>query len=304
MPTFSHSLCPNRALWSRDEIGCALGRGCSAQSRTGISSSRDELRTMSLAGTLAVFALGMRHGADPDHFAAIDNVTRNAYAARQRHGRLSGLFFAAGHSAMVLFLAVVLSMLSATVAARAHWLETAGNWVSVAILLAMASLNVANLLGRNRATAGIRMRLLPALLRNSGNPLVACPIGMLFGLGFETSSQIAAYGIAFSQAGGALAGLAVGVAFCGGLILSDALDGVIVHHLVAHRSSKSPGAVRIWLSCVTIVALAVAAYELGSIFALPANEATDLAFGLAIVLVLLLVFWTINARKCLREEAS
>lgn len=246
---------------------------------------------MSVVGTLTVFALGMRHGADPDHFAAIDNVTRNAYAARHRHSKFCGLFFATGHSAMVLLLAVVLSMLSAQLLAGSHWLEAAGNWFSIAILLAMAALNVTALFRRQPGFVGIKSRLIPVFIRNAPNPLIAVPIGMLFGFGFETSSQMAAYGIAFSQDGGALAGLLVGLAFCGGLIASDALDGLIVHHLVSRRSNTSPPVGRLWLWCVTIVAVSVAAYELGAIFRVPVNETTDLAFGLSIVLALLGVFY-------------
>ena len=49
-------------------------------------------------GAFTVFVLGMRHGADPDHLAAIDNVTRNAYVKTPLLSRFVGTFFAGGHS--------------------------------------------------------------------------------------------------------------------------------------------------------------------------------------------------------------
>src|ERR1700752_992766 len=101
---------------------------------------------MSGLGSLTVFVLGMRHGADPDHLAAIDNVTRNAHGRAPITSRYTGVFFAAGHSAMVLALAVLFSILSARLAARAAWLETAGLWLSVIVLLAIAALNLRALL--------------------------------------------------------------------------------------------------------------------------------------------------------------
>jgi high-affinity nickel-transport protein len=245
---------------------------------------------MSGVGTMTVFILGMRHGADPDHLAAIDNVTRNAHAERPRSSRFTGLFFAAGHSAMVLTLAMIFSMFSSRLAAKAHWLEIAGGSFAVVILLAIAAFNIRALLRNDARIEGVKTRFLPRVLREARNPLAAVPIGMLFGLGFETSSQIAAYGAAFAQGGGALAGVVVGLAFCTGLIVTDALDGFLVHHIVAHRSTALPRIARLWLWCVTLFAVAVAGYELAALLGANLTAQTDLFFGLGMVTVLVLIF--------------
>jgi nickel/cobalt transporter (NiCoT) family protein len=245
---------------------------------------------VSALGAVTVFVLGMRHGADPDHLAAIDNVTRNAHGRAPLLSRFTGIFFAAGHSAMVLGLAVAFSALSARVAARAAWLETAGLWLSVGVLLAIAAINVWALLRDDAAPSGVKTRLLPRILRNAQNPLAAIPIGLLFGLGFETSSQIAAYGAAFSLGGGALVGLFIGVAFCAGLVVTDALDGLMVHHVVTHRSNAAPKVARLWLWMVTAFAIAVACYEIATLWGVRFSEQTDLLFGLSLVAALLVTF--------------
>lgn len=245
---------------------------------------------MSAITAMTVFVLGMRHGADPDHFAAIDNVTRNSHTRSPRSSRLTGLFFGVGHSAMVLVLAVLFSTLSSRLLQQAHWLESAGAWLSVVILIAVAAINVRSLIRNDASISGIKTRLLPRVIRESSNPLIAVPIGLLFGLGFETSSQIAAYGAAFTQGGGAVAGAAVGVAFCAGLIVTDMLDGLLVHHVVSHRSSKLPVTARLWLWCVTIFAVAIAGYELVGLAGVSFSARTDLFVGLGMVGVLVCIF--------------
>jgi nickel/cobalt transporter (NiCoT) family protein len=252
-------------------------------------------------GTLTVFVLGMRHGADPDHLAAIDNVTRNAHGRSPALSRFTGIFFAAGHSAMVLALAVAFSMLSARALSTAAWLEPAGMWLSVLVLLAIAAINVRSLVRNESTPSGVKTMLLPGFLRTAQSPLAAIPIGLLFGLGFETSSQIAAYGATFSLGGGAIAGALVGAAFCGGLLLTDALDGLLVHHVVAHRSGSEPRVARLWLWLVTLFAVAVACYELAALSGVRFSEHADLVFGLALIAALLAVFAGIYAAMLVRS---
>ena len=264
---------------------------------------------MSGIGAMTVFMLGLRHGADPDHLAAIDNVTRNAHAASPRASRFTGVLFAAGHSIMVLGLAVVFATLASRFAGKGLWIELAGGWLSVAILLAIAVLNLRALMNNDVRPSGLRTRMLPRALREARNPLIAVPIGMLFGLGFETSSQIAAYGAAFSQGGGALAGIIVGIAFCGGLIVTDALDGFLVHHVVAHRSNALPAVAKLWLWCVTLFAIGVAAYDLVGLVGVRFSARADLIFGSCMVAALIIIFSVvciairIHDRRCRNKKS-
>ncbi len=210
-----------------------------------------------------VFALGLRHGADPDHLAAIDNVTRNAYVKTPLLSRFVGTMFAAGHSIMVLALSALAGLLGARFSAHGQLIETVGTWVSIVVLLAIAALNVRQLRsGNGSRLAGAKTRLLPRALREGTSALLAIPIGLLFGFGFETSSQVATYAVAFGADAGIWGAVLVGAMFCLGMIVTDTLDSVVVHRLISFRSDRLPKIMRIWIGSVTILALVVAVYEM------------------------------------------
>lgn len=213
------------------------------------------------AAAFTVFVLGLRHGADPDHIAAIDNITRNSADSRPWLSRFCGAIFAAGHSAMVLAIAAIVGLLGSRLAPQGGVIETIGTWLSIIVLCAIASANLLALRRGRTEMTGFRSRMLPASLRNATSPWIALPIGLLFGFGFETSSQIATYTLAFGSHGGLAGALAVGVAFCLGMLCTDTLDSVIVHRLVSDRVSLAPAVARTWILCVSMIALAVAAYE-------------------------------------------
>jgi hypothetical protein len=92
-----------------------------------------------------VFVLGIRHGADPDHLAAIDGVTRNSYARAPLFSRFVGTLFAGGHTIMVLAISALVGLLGTHLAAHAAAIEKIGAWVSIAVLVAIAVMNVAQL---------------------------------------------------------------------------------------------------------------------------------------------------------------
>jgi nickel/cobalt transporter (NiCoT) family protein len=220
---------------------------------------------MIVAGAFAVFALGLRHGADPDHLAAIDNVTRNAYPAEPRLSRFVGTMFAGGHAVMVLAISVLAGLAGTRLAAHGGAIETAGSWLSAAVLLALAVANVRQLRRGATAPAGLKTRLLPRALREGSSALLAVPIGLLFGFGFETSSQILAYSVAFASGSGIAGAVLVGAMFCLGMICTDTLDSLLVHRLLAHGSASRPRVMRVWLGTVTALAAGVAAYELAQL---------------------------------------
>ncbi len=109
-----------------------------------------------------VFVLGLRHGADPDHLAAIDNLTRNSLTAGARFSRFVGTLFAGGHSIMVLSIAALAGLLGSRLATHGALLETIGTWVSIVTLFAIAGFNIRQLsLNRIGAMAGVKTALLP-----------------------------------------------------------------------------------------------------------------------------------------------
>jgi high-affinity nickel-transport protein len=183
-----------------------------------------------LALAAVAFSLGMRHGVDADHLAAIDAMARFNAATRPRLARLTGLWFSAGHGAVVLAVAFALS-LAAHAWAIPAWVEPFGAWASIAILLLLGLLNLVAV-WRTPSDAvvsftGWRSTLFGRALGAAGAwPIVG--VGVLFAISFDTLSQaalMAATGTA--RQGLAAVGLLAG-AFVVGMILVDGLNGWFV----------------------------------------------------------------------------
>ncbi|HLW38157.1 MAG TPA: hypothetical protein VKR99_06985 [Candidatus Eremiobacteraceae bacterium] len=241
----------------------------------------------------SVFVLGLRHGADPDHLAAIDNLTRNSLNIRDRLSRFVGALFAGGHSVMVLSIAALASLLGSRIALHGALLETIGTWVSILTLFVIAALNVRQLvLNRVGAVAGFKTAMLPRALRAATSPLAAIPIGILFGLGFDTSSQVSAYALALTSGGGVVMGLLIGLAFSLGMAVTDTLDSALVYKLCTRHPLELVRATRVWIIAVTTLALAVGSYELAQALGWH-SPVPDLTVSAVLVGALLLVFaWT------------
>ena len=243
-----------------------------------------------IAGAFAVFALGLRHGADPDHLAAIDNVTRNAFGRSPKTSRFVGTLFAGGHSLMVLAIAALVGYLGTKITAHGTLIEAIGTWISIVVLLLIAALNIRQLrLHGGTRIAGAKTRLLPKRMREATNPFIAVPIGFLFGFGFETSSQIATYTVAFSLERGVVGALLIGAMFCFGMICTDTLDSLLVHRLISYRSDRLPAVMRMWLWSVTLLAIGVAGYEAAQFFGYQAPIG-DLGVSAVLVAILVAVF--------------
>jgi nickel/cobalt transporter (NiCoT) family protein len=249
------------------------------------------------SSAFTVFVLGMRHGADPDHLAAIDNVTRNAYVKTPLLSRFVGTLFAGGHTIMVLAISVLIGLLGTRFAAHGQTIERIGTWVSIVVLLAIAAMNVRALRSGSMRVAGAKTRLLPRRLRDGSSALLAIPIGLLFGFGFETSSQLAAYVLVFGADAGIAGGLLVGAMFSAGMICTDTLDSVLVHRLISYRSDRLPALMRVWIVSVTILAVLVAVYQLAQVLGWH-SPVSDLTVSATLVAALVLVFAYVFVRTC------
>jgi len=208
-----------------------------------------------LLGTaLLAWSLGLRHAVDADHIAAIDNVTRKLMQA----GRPSitvGLFFALGHSAVVALVVAGLAVATPLLGERFGAFKEIGGLVgtlaSALFLFAIATVNLIILrsLWRifRRVRAGGRYvdEDLDAVLRGSGflvrlcRPLFALitrpwhmlPLGFLFGLGFDTATEVALLGLAASQSSHGLplsSVLVFPALFAAGMALIDTADGALM----------------------------------------------------------------------------
>ncbi len=211
--------------------------------------------TFAAAGTGA-YGLGIRHAFDADHIAAIDDTTRLMVQRGKRPVGV-GFFFSLGHSTVVLVLALLVALAAgaATESGVASLREVGGlvaTVVAMSFLLLVAALNAMVLAGvvrlwrgfsRGRLDArdlesrmvnqGLMNRMLGgrtrALVRSSWHMF---PVGLLFGLGLETASEVALLGLAATTASaGALPALAVltlPLLFAAGMSGIDTMDGLFM----------------------------------------------------------------------------
>ena len=208
-----------------------------------------------LLGTaLLAYGLGLRHAVDADHIAAIDNATRKLMQEGKRPIGL-GFFFALGHSTVVFVAGSAIALVAGSVQSRFSGLietsSTIGMAASACFLLIIGALNTVLLVTVWRAirqrgkTGDAGQRQLDAVLGRSGLfarlfrslfGLIArswhmYPLGFLFGLGFDTASEIGLLGIAASEAAKGLPPgsiLVFPALFMAGMSLVDATDGVLM----------------------------------------------------------------------------
>ena len=206
---------------------------------------------------LTAYSLGLRHAFDADHIAAIDNTTRKLMTDGRRPLSV-GFFFALGHSTVVLVLALLLAAgvraLGGAVQDEGSVLQTTtglvGTLVSGSFLYAIGILNLLLLIGVARVfmrarrgeltEAELEAELVPRgpLHRLYGRltglvrkPWHMYPLGVLFGLGFDTATEIALLVLA---AGASFSGLpfyailCLPVLFAAGMTLLDTLDGAFM----------------------------------------------------------------------------
>jgi nickel/cobalt transporter (NiCoT) family protein len=207
-----------------------------------------------LIGTAVLaYSLGLRHALDADHIAAIDNVTRKLMQEGQRPVTV-GLFFALGHSAVVLLasagIALAANSLTGKFAAYREIGGVIGTSASALFLFIIAIANLVVLGGvysafqRVKNGEMVRDEDIDALLAQRGwlarwfRPLFGLvsrswqlfPIGFLFALGFDTASEISLFGLSAgaSHHVSAWSILIFPVLFAAGMMLVDTVDGVLM----------------------------------------------------------------------------
>jgi high-affinity nickel-transport protein len=208
-------------------------------------------------GILA-YTLGMRHAFDADHIAAIDNTTRKLVNEDKRPLSV-GFFFSLGHSSVVLVLAVLLNFgirsLDRAVSNNSSSLHRTtgiiGTSISGTFLYLIAGLNIVVLLSivkvfremrqgsfddeeleRQLNSRGLMNRFFGPLARRIDTPWKMYPIGVLFGLGFDTATEVALLVLAGSAVVGGLpfyAILSLPILFAAGMSLFDTVDGCFMN---------------------------------------------------------------------------
>jgi len=232
--------------------------------------------------------LGLRHGIDWDHIAALGDLT--AAPTDARHGLLLGTLYAAGHGLMLLILggAAVLAGAAVPDALDASMerivgltLVVLGVVLLVSVALARGGfrprsrwmLIIAVLIGAyDRARAGITGQNRPARRVESYSSRAAFGIGMLHGIGAETPTQVVLFAAA-ADAGGRVAGFAILLCFVAGLLCSN--TGLSMLFAQGYSKVRSLAALSVGLGAVT----GLFSVGVGTLFLLGHSGALPAFFG-------------------------
>jgi nickel/cobalt transporter (NiCoT) family protein len=240
---------------------------------------------------VTAYTLGLRHAFDADHIAAIDNTTRKLMSDGQRPVSV-GFWFAAGHSSVVLVLAVLIAVgahavtsLTSDHSGTHQVLGVVSTGVAGLFLYLIAALNLVVLVGIGRiwramrrgefdedalethlANRGFFNRFLGRLTRAVTRPGQMFPVGLVFGLGFDTATEVTLLVLAGSGAASGLPWYAIVVLpllFAAGMSLLDTIDGTFMN-FAYHWAFANP--LRKVYYNITITGLSVAvALVIGSI---------------------------------------
>ena len=241
---------------------------------------------------LVVLLLGVKHGFDPDHLAAIDGLTRFNALKRPRLARWAGVLFSLGHGLVVVAVALAVAQLAQAWQAP-HWLEALGAWTSIAVLTLLALVNIVAVLRtpghQMTALLGWRSGLFSRLL-HSGSPWLVAAVGSVFALSFDSVSQAALLGMAATQFSGWQHASTLALVFTAGMLVTDGLNSWWIARLVKRADQTARIASRVLALAISGVGLLIAGMAAAS-RSLPAVDAwaegKELWFGAAVMLVVL-----------------
>jgi high-affinity nickel-transport protein len=208
-----------------------------------------------LLGTAALaYAFGLRHAFDADHIAAIDNVTRKLMQEGRRPVGV-GLFFSLGHSTIVVALSIAIAVTATALQDRFDAFKSfggvVGTLVSALFLFGIALANILVLISVYRtfrtvknggrfieedldlalANRGLLGRLFRRFFRMIERSWQMYPLGVLFGLGFDTATEVGLLGISATQASQGLSIWSILVfpaLFTAGMTLIDTTDSILM----------------------------------------------------------------------------
>ena len=211
-------------------------------------------RPLLLGTAFIAYTFGLRHAVDADHISAIDNVTRKLMQDGKRPIAV-GFFFSLGHSTIVVALTVAIAVAAGVVKAAMPNVQNVGaligTSVSALFLFAIAAVNIVVFLGVYDAFCRVRRggayseETVNAYLADRGllgrffRPLMKLiskswhmyPMGLLFGLGFDTATEVGLLGIAAVQSGKGLPIVDILIfplLFTVGMSLLDTTDGILM----------------------------------------------------------------------------
>jgi high-affinity nickel-transport protein len=202
---------------------------------------------------LTAYTFGLRHAFDADHISAIDNVTRKLMQEKKQPVGV-GFFFSLGHSTVVIILTGIIAITAVALQSLGPF-QTIGGLISTSVsalfLFAIAAINLVILvdifkmfrsvrrgepytdqtLEESLNNRGLMARFFRPLLRATNQSWKMYPVGFLFGLGFDTATEVGLLGIAATTATHGVPIIAILIfpaLFTAGMSLMDTTDGILM----------------------------------------------------------------------------
>jgi high-affinity nickel-transport protein len=240
---------------------------------------------------MLAFVLGLKHGMDADHLATIDGLTRfNSSAGRMPLARLCGFLFSLGHGIVVCIVAVVASLLFHQ-AIIPSWVDDVGTGMSIFFLVVLGVLNLYAVFSTPShemvQMVGYKGRLL-GNLKTAAHPALVALVGALFALSFDTLSQAALFSVTATRYGGSVYALLLALCFMLGMMLTDAVNGLWISHLLLRADATARMASRTMGITVALLSLTVAGLGLSRRFLPEAaawQEGRELLIGVSVIVV-------------------
>jgi high-affinity nickel-transport protein len=286
-----------------------------------------------LLGTaLLAYTFGLRHSVDADHISAIDNVTRKLMQENKRPVAV-GFFFSLGHSTIVVALSIAIALAAAYIQSAIPGFKSAGGLIGTSVsalfLYLIAFINILVLwevfrtfqkvkrgeeyndqtLDEFLNQRGLMGRFFRPLLKMVDKSWKMYPVGVLFGLGFDTATEVALLGISAIEAGRGLPIpfiLIFPLLFTAGMCLLDTTDGILMLGAYGWAFVKPVRKLYYNLNITLVsvlVALVVGTIEIISIISGPLNLTggiwdylNNLDFGLLGILIIgiFILSWVVS----------
>jgi nickel/cobalt transporter (NiCoT) family protein len=242
-----------------------------------------------LATALLAYTFGLRHAVDADHIAAIDNATRKLIETG-RPAMTTGLYFSLGHATVVVLaslgIAAAAARLQGSLAPLLPWANALATGFSALCLFGLALANTVVLIAMVRVSAALRRSEAPAeaelqrllakrgllgrLLRGVfgliGRSWHMYLVGFLFGLGFDTATEIGVLALSAAEASHGLPLVAIMVfpaLFAAGMALVDTLDAVLMAG--AYRWASNEPARKVYYNLTVTATSVVIAAVIGAV---------------------------------------
>ncbi|CAJ1382934.1 unnamed protein product [Effrenium voratum] len=284
-----------------------------------------------VASGLLAYSFGLRHAVDVDHIAAIDNTARRLTSAERRPLTV-GLFFAMGHSLVVLLACLCILLAQGFMKDHLEIFQEYGGLIGTSIsgtfltIIGLLNLYTARQLwrawkgdescGHSHEILGVVTRCCPRLFEGIREPWHMLPVGFLFGLGFDTSSEVGLLGIVAVSHGLAqpAAVLLLPLLFMSGMCLLDTLNGFLMAWVYSTSLederpklyfnlflTSSSGLIALLIGCLELLSLCPRLWQLDGGFWALLQKANDNFELLGVVVISIFLVSLLLALACFRR---